>query len=369
MKILIAAGGTGGHLSPAFALAQEVIYEKPTSKILFVTSKKKSDVEAVKKRNLEFRSIDVVALQCSHKFKNVFSFAKLFLGFLKSLLLILGFKPDIVIGFGGYVSVPVMLAAFVLKRRTIIHEQNVKPGLANSFLSYFADKFAISFKKTEDFIRRKDLVLTGNPLRREIFNIDKISALKRFNFSSDKFHILVIGGSQGSHSINMLTVGALSIMDSSVKNKMEFIHITGKNDYNQILESYKRSGVSANVFPYLDDIGYAYAASDLVIARAGATTISEILSFNLPSILIPYPYARAHQILNAKVLEEGGCCVLRDEKEISPEIFKSILLEFYSNRGILSNMTENCRRLFTGGSARNLANLVIHSLPVESRVR
>ncbi len=361
MKILIAAGGTGGHLSPAIALAQEIIYEKPASKILFVTSKKKSDIEAVAKRNLEFKPIDAEALQFSRKFKNIFSFARLFLGFLKSLLLILDFKPDIVIGFGGYVSVPVVLAAFVLKRRTIIHEQNVKPGIANKLLSYFADKVAISFKKTEDFIRRKNLVLTGNPLRREIFNIDKISALKRFNFSPDRFHVLVVGGSQGSHSINMLTVGALSIMDSPVKNKMEFIHITGKNDYSQILESYKRLGVRANVFPYLDDMGYAYKACDLAIARAGATTISELLSFNLPSILIPYPYAAAHQILNAQVLEDGGCCELRRENEISAEILKNMLLEFYNNREVLSNMAENCRKLFTGGSARNLANLVIHS--------
>ncbi len=357
MRVLIASGGTGGHLFPAISLAEELKGRNPDNIIWFVTSKKGIDSKVISKRGFEFSVLKVDAVTFRLDYKNLLSIARLIKAFFDCLLLILRFRPDVVIGFGGYVSFPVMVAGLFLKKKTLIHEQNVKPGRANRCLAYFVDRIAISFEKTQEFLRNKNVSLTGNPLRREFFNIDRQTAIGRLSISDDKFRVLVIGGSQGAHRLNMLIPEAVSMLNGLLRDKLQLMHITGNKDYNLVSESYGRVGVDAMVFSFLDEIGLAYLASDLVIARSGATTICEILFFKLPSILIPYPYAMAHQSLNARVLEEAGCCMLREETDLSKGELKNLLLELYNNRALLKRMSENCNKLFVKDSAKKLADL------------
>lgn len=358
MRVLIASGGTGGHLFPAISLAEELKGRNPDSRIWFVTSEKEIDTKVISKRGFEFSILKVDGITFRLNYKNLLSIARLIRAFFDSLLLILRFKPEVVIGFGGYVSFPVVLAGLFLKKKTIIHEQNVKPGRANRFLAYFVDSVAISFEKTGEFLRKKNVSLTGNPLRQEFLNMDRQGAVSRLSVLSDKFRILVIGGSQGAHRLNMLIPEALSMLNGPLRYKLQLMHITGNKDFNLVSESYNRLSIDSKVFSFLDEIGLAYLASDLVIARSGATTICEILFFKLPSILIPYPYAMAHQSLNARILEEAGCCILREETDLSKGELKNLLLELYNNRALLKQMSENCNKLFVKDSAKKLADLV-----------
>lgn len=358
MRVLIVSGGTGGHLFPAIALAEELKERNTEKEILFVISKKDMDIKTVSKRDLKFRAIDIDSIMLRPTFKNLLSILKFTIAFFISLLIILEFKPDIVVGFGGYVSLPIITAALILRKKTLIHEQNVKPGRANKLLSYCVDKIAISFEKTKDFFKKKNVILTGNPLRRELLNIDKLTAIKEFSLSGDKFHILIMGGSQGAHRINLLALETFSSFNGLMKDKLQLIHITGNKDYKRVKDGYNMLGIDARVFSFLDEVGYAYTASDLVIARSGATTISEILFFGLPAILIPYPYARTHQTLNAKLLEDKGCCILWEEDKISKKELENSLLRLYNNKSLLKQMSKNCNRLFIVDSTKKLADLV-----------
>lgn len=372
MNILIAGGGTGGHIFPALSLAQELRRKNPANKIIFVGSDRKLELELFKKNNCDYRILKLVTPPTSLSFKVLLFLLQFIRALFKSFKLVKEFKPQVVVGFGSYTSVAVILAAKFSdanrgrstpgrKNITIlIHEQNVYPGRANRFLGILADKIAISFRESQDYVRQKNkIVITGNPVRFSFLNKDKAVALKYFKLVPDKFTILVMGGSQGAHFLNQALVKLISILRAEERDKLQFIHLTGTGDFNWVKQCYQNYEGKAAIFSFLDEMDLAYLASDLVIGRAGATAIAEICTLGRPSILVPYPYAGGHQKFNALVLKKKGAAVVLEQKELSAKILKDNLINLMNDKKRLENISANSSSLSFAQAGENLAREVL----------
>jgi UDP-N-acetylglucosamine--N-acetylmuramyl-(pentapeptide) pyrophosphoryl-undecaprenol N-acetylglucosamine transferase len=268
-------------------------------------------------------------------------------------------KPDAVAGFGGYVSAPAIVAAFILRKPILIHEQNVIPGKATRFLSHFSDTTALSFEKTRDYIKNKKVILTGNPVRKPFFATTKQQACRKMNLDEAKFKILAVGGSQGSHKINMAVSDALEAMDESERKNICMIHLTGSRDEDLVKEKYERIKVDHKVCGFLDDVWNGYQASDLVIARCGAGVISEISACAKPSILIPYPYARAHQAANAQELVSRGASLMVDEGQLNGQLLRDKIRQFLRDRNLFEDMSRKANSVCNPNAARILADKIL----------
>jgi UDP-N-acetylglucosamine--N-acetylmuramyl-(pentapeptide) pyrophosphoryl-undecaprenol N-acetylglucosamine transferase len=286
------------------------------------------------------------------------SFFKIFKTSLKSMLILLRFKPDLVIGFGGYASFFLVFFAWLLRIKTIIHEENVLMGRANRLLSPFVDCISIGFKQTEELLSfyKQKMVFTGNPLRKDFKIIEKKEASQYFGFSPDYFTILVMGGSQGAHRINIEFLKSIFLL----KNKVLFqvIHLTGEKDFAFLDKEYKNINIKIALFKFLKPMHYAFSAADLVICRAGAMTISEIIFFKLPAIIIPYPYAYRHQMYNATILRDNGCAILIEEDRLNSEVLSESILRLMESENKLIEMRKSYDKLLNI-SRRNLWDLVL----------
>ncbi|MDD4909891.1 MAG: UDP-N-acetylglucosamine--N-acetylmuramyl-(pentapeptide) pyrophosphoryl-undecaprenol N-acetylglucosamine transferase [Candidatus Omnitrophica bacterium] len=325
MKILIACGASGGHIFPAISFAERLKAERPQARILFVVSK--TAFGSAIPGGYDTRVISVLPparFFSARFFCFLFSLAR---AFFESISIIRKFDPVLVVGFGCYSCVPAVLAAVILRKKTLLHEQNVIPGRALRLLAPFVNKIAISFQETRDrfgFLYRKKIVLTGNPLRGELFGKSRDDALSFFGFDPGKKTILVMGGSQGSRKINKAFISAAAPLKDHLS--MQVIHICGRDDREYLAGEYKRLGVDARVFDFLKDMGYAYSLADAVVSRAGAMAVSEIIGLGKPSVLIPYPFARAHQSANAEVLSSAGAAIVIKDVELSAEYLRGRLL-------------------------------------------
>ncbi len=372
VKILIACGGTGGHIFPALSVAGE-LKKVSNADLLFVTDQRAECVLLFRNGEYKKEILPAVPLPERVGLRTIKFLLKLGKAMSASLSIINRYKPDLVVGFGGYTSAPVVFSAYLLGLPTFIHEQNVVPGRANRFLSRFVNKIAISFKETERYFNRfkSKLILTGNPVRDDISKVTREDALKKFNFNKDKFTILVMGGSQGSHKINKVFIDALSDMEESLKVNLQVIHLVGKRDYEWVNLRYKALNVRVRTFDFLEDMGSAYHAADLVIGRAGASTISELTTLGLPAILIPYPYAQAHQSQNAKLLERQGAAVLIEDDALSIETLKRQIIELIKIKERLTTLAFNSKRLGNPSASHQLAKEIlveIRSRPVRNLV-
>ncbi|MBM3249256.1 MAG: undecaprenyldiphospho-muramoylpentapeptide beta-N-acetylglucosaminyltransferase [Candidatus Omnitrophica bacterium] len=358
LKIIVATGESGGHIFPALSFLEALREkEKDLDALLVLPASCLKD-----KINLEAYRVEYLPI-CSIKpklnRKNIGALFKFFKGTLMSFLLLAGFRPDLVVGFGGINSVPLLVFAWLFRIRTMIHEQNVHPGRANRLLMRFADRVAISFDQTRDFIRidPDKLIFTGNPVRRELKRVEKNEALSFLGLEPDKFTLLVMGGSQGSRSINQGLLAAVSSIPQ--KDRFQIIHLSGREDYLKVRESYRGLNISAKVFDFLKPVHYAYSASDLVLSRSGAITVTEIMQFALPAILIPYPYAYQHQLNNARILEKKGCACIINDADLDKEILAEKLKGFLDDRQALSSMRSGYRGMKIEDSGVRLANAAI----------
>lgn len=341
LRVLVASGASAGHLYPALAFAQSLTCKWPDSDIAFVTSKRAGIENCIPEAGYEifFISICPFGLTIKKFLQAVYRFA---VSFLESFFIIERLRPDIVVGFGSYVSFPVLLEAALFKKPTIIHEQNLSLGLANKALSFFVDKVAVSFKETA--VESDKSVFTGNPLRKSLIKIDKEKAGRFFNLDV-KFTILTLGGSQGARKINAEFEGAVGLLEK--EEDFQFIHITGKKDYSDLKKNYNNCKIKHCVFDFLKEMHLAYSLADLVICRAGATTIAELAYFNKAAILIPYPYARSHQLENAHLLAKEGAAVVIEEKE----------LDYITLSGHISTfMHSDSKRKFIEGNIQKFSN-------------
>ncbi|MCG3203532.1 MAG: UDP-N-acetylglucosamine--N-acetylmuramyl-(pentapeptide) pyrophosphoryl-undecaprenol N-acetylglucosamine transferase [Elusimicrobia bacterium] len=323
MKILIAAGGTGGHFYPGLAVARELLLRQDS--VFFIIKKGDYVRPLLDRENIPYFAISAGGFKRSLHPANILVVLKLIFGFFESLRLLIKIKPNRLLVMGGYLSVPPALAARCLKIPVFLHEQNAIPGLANRCLSWLAAKVAVSFPSSKDVFGKK-AVVTGNPIRKEFLSLPNPSdARKRWGLVPGNLTFLVFGGSLGAHRVNQLVIESLEKLTSFV-DQFQFIHITGPSDVAWAQSHYKSNGFHAYVDSYCHDMPSAYAASDFVIARAGASTVSEIMVVKKPALFIPYPLATGgHQTANARYLADQGLAVIYEQKNLAGGEFVGIL--------------------------------------------
>lgn len=347
MKVLFAAGSSGGHIFPAIAAATELKNMDKAGDIRFVGGSRDIDRE--------------ILGNAGYKYYSISSRNRIMKDLVSSFVILRKFRPDLAVGFGGYVSFPVLVTARILGIPTMVHEQNVFPGLANRMLSKFANKIAVSFIGSNNFfMRKKAVVETGNPLRPTLVKMGRAEALAKLGLDEKKFTILITGGSQGAHFINEAVLAALNGMDKVSLNAIQIIHLSGAGDYEMVAAGYKSLDVVSRVFSFFTLMDEAYSASDLVISRAGATTISELALFEKPAILIPYPSPKVHQLENARFLEKNGAAIVIEQAGFSNGRFTSVILDLITDRDRLRLMSEKARSLSRPDAAKRLAQEIVN---------
>lgn len=349
MKIIIGTGGSGGHIFPALKVARglredghRVMFVGALNLVLDKLKDDKFDIFNLPARGFSSASLDSFFI----------SFFCMIKAICQSFRVLRNFKPDVVCGFGGYGSFPIVFAAALLRYSTLIHEQNVMPGRANAFLARFVSKIALSFKRTQQYFPARKVVLTGCPCHTQDQFFLKEELFDKFHLNRDKFTILVFGGSQGSHRINHEFMQAVRLL----KDRLEFqaIHITGGKDYEYFQDCYKDMDCSVSLFDFLNEIQEAYSLADLVISRAGAATVTEIANFAVPSILIPYPFAKGHQKANASVLRDANIADVIEEEDLSSDKLKDAILNFYEKRITHQQIKERLKGLFVSDATTHL---------------
>ncbi|MFA5090141.1 MAG: undecaprenyldiphospho-muramoylpentapeptide beta-N-acetylglucosaminyltransferase [Candidatus Omnitrophota bacterium] len=339
MKVLVVSGSSGGHIFPALSLLDALRLKDKNAQVILVLPRVNipCDLSSV---DYPVYKVSITNLRRGSFLASLISILNFCKGFLESAFILLKFRPEAVVGFGSLVAIPVIFWAWILRIPILLHEQNVFPGRANRLLAVIADRIAVSFLETYRYLKvpEKKIVLTGNPLRRELIRIEKPKALDFFGLKKDRFTILIMGGSQGSRRLNSLFIQALQGFREQEKDDIQVIHLCGQGDYELISPAYKALSIEGRVFAFFESMQYAYSASDLIVSRSGASSIAEIMFYRIPAILIPYPYAYAHQVRNAAVLGEAGCAVIKEEKELTPEAFRSCLEGLLLNPGLLESM-------------------------------
>ncbi len=316
-SFLFAGGGTGGHLYPALAVAQQIRLMKPESEILFVGAKNKIEEKVVPEYGFNFKSIWISGFSRKLSLSNLLFPLKLFVSAIQSLMINFSFKPRVAVGSGAYVSGPVIWAASVFGSKVILLEQNSYPGITNRMLEKKAKEIHITFEESKKYFRDESkLKLTGNPIRIDLKLSDKSEAKKKFGLNELKKVLLVIGGSGGARSINQAVADNINQL---VSNNIQVIWQTGQFYYEQ----YKGfSNESVKIFPFISDMSAAYSASDIVLARSGATTIAEVSFLSLPVVFVPSANVAAnHQYMNAKALKVANAAELIEDKNLKDEFF------------------------------------------------
>ena len=340
MRVVIAAGGTGGHIYPAIAIINKIKEKEKDSEFLYIGTTDRMEKNIIPGLGIPFVGIEMVGLNRKNLFKNFEVLKKFKNAIDKAYVEIEKFRPDVVIGAGGYITAPVLYAAHKLKVPTLIHEQNSIPGLSNKFIGKFADKICVSLPNSLNLFPKKKVVYTGNPRSEEIINVKKKSKAD-LGFDKDKKLVVVVMGSLGS--ITMTT--KIKELIPGFNNKYyQVLVITGKNYY----DDYKELKVSDNVkiVPFMEDLINLLKDSDLIVSRAGASTIAEITAIGLPAILVPSPYVtNNHQYKNAKELEDIGACKIVSEEEFSKDKIINEIDKLFDNIDLYNEMSNKSRSL------------------------
>jgi len=331
MRVLIAGGGTGGHLFPAVAMAETFRMREPAGAILFVGKKAPLEVSTLSKKGFDHVGIAAEGFKGRGFWQQVRSLAIFPKGFWQAIGIIWRFNPDIIIGVGGYASGAVALAAKLMGKKMVIHEQNLIPGFTNRLLGRFADRIFISFPDSLTIFNRSKVLVTGNPVRRELLGP---SATK---LASGWFTVLVVGGSQGAHAINCAVVEALDHLKTPAR--IRFFHQTGPKDVGGVTHAYEAREIRATVKPFFEHMADPYLLADLVICRAGATTVAELTTLGKPAIFIPYPFAaNNHQERNARYISEAGGGEMILEKNLNGPLLAEKIDYYVSNPKALEEM-------------------------------
>ena len=353
MRALIAAAGTGGHIYPGIAVANEILRRDEKSQIRFVGTARGLENRLVPQAGFELSIIDSAGLKSVGTAARLRGLAKLPRSFAEARRIIREFRPDIVIGAGGYVSGPVLLMAALMKLPTIVFESNALPGWTNRKLARFVDKAAVSFEASLPFFSGKGVVI-GNPVRREFF---EIPVRQR---DPSQFSILIFGGSQGAHAINEAMVAALPELEAQ-RNLLRVTHQTGEADFEHVRNAYLEAGwgEQAEVKRYIDDMVKSFAAADLVICRAGATTTAELIAAGKAAIMIPFPLAADdHQRKNAEALEANGAARMILQKDLTGTRLAQEIERLVQLPDELKKMEIASRKLARGDAAASAVDLI-----------
>jgi UDP-N-acetylglucosamine--N-acetylmuramyl-(pentapeptide) pyrophosphoryl-undecaprenol N-acetylglucosamine transferase len=321
--ILFACGGTGGHLFPALAIADELRKIKESTNILFVGTKKKIEARIVPERGYEFEAIWISGFHRSIKPDNLLFPVKVVVSIVQSFFLMKRFRPDVVVGTGGYVCGPVLYVASLLGIPTMVHESNSYPGITTRLLSKRATKVFTAFKATNRWLKRTDNIeLVGTPTRESLDGATRESAQAFFGLDKSKKTVLVFGGSLGASSVNSALV---NVLDKLLTQDVQLIWQTGRNDLKDVTERSKGKRIGWTG-AFIDRMDLAYAAADVVVSRAGATTLAELTRIGKPAILVPYPYAAAdHQTMNARTMADSGAAIMVSDNELDRQLESALL--------------------------------------------
>jgi len=353
VRILAVTGSSGGHIFPALSFLAQLKERRNDVETLLVLPKKNIKYEVIP-HDYRVKQTCITSLSLRPDFKGIKGVLNFIKGWLESLFIFFEFRPDIVVGFGSLNSIPLILWAWFFRSKTLIHEQNLIPGRANRLLAKFCDKIAVSFEETKDYLKvaKNNLIFSGNPLRRQLEKVDKKEAAQFFGFDPAVFTLLVMGGSQGSSKINAVFLRALSLIDRI--SCFQVVHISGENDFDSLQKAYNVMGRKVKLFAFLKEMQYAYSAVDLAISRAGATAITELIFFQLPAIIIPYPFAYRHQQANAAVLKNRGAAMVIDDDVLTPQL----LAEAIGGCAGESEKIKAMRRGFDGISLPDAGNVL-----------
>ena len=353
MRLLIAGGGTGGHLYPGIAVAQSWMGEGEDFQVLFVGTARGIEAKVLPKEDLPLEIISAGGIMRRSFPQKISAFAKFFRGLVQSLRVVGRFRPHVVLGVGGYASAPAVVAAWMLRRPVVLLEQNVVPGLTNRFLSRLARRVAVALSGAAGYFQSEKVVETGLPLRAEFavpFERDTSSW-------EGQLRILVFGGSQGAEAINRTVVEALPLLGEALI-EMNFVHQTGEVDLELVRAAYARVNAQAEVEPYLFDMPARYRWAHLAVARAGAMTAGELIAAGLPAILIPLPSAtHGHQQANARLLEDEECAWVISQSDLTGEILADLWRKAQRDRSVLAKMSLHSHRLAQPNSSKTVVTL------------
>jgi len=338
MRLLLAGGGTGGHLFPAVALAQLLLEQEADAAVQFVGTDHGLEAKVLPQLELPLETIDISGLVGKSLGKKLALLPKLLKSVRQSLQIIDRFRPDVVVGVGGYASGPVALAAKKRGCPLLLHEQNAWPGLTNRILGRWADRVCVTFKETRSAFSDKQALLTGNPVRRELAS--------QMAPANGQPTLLVFGGSRGARAINQAMLGVLPLL-GEWQGELHIIHQTGGDDLQSVREGYQAAGwQDVEVVTFIDDMAAAYRRAHLVLCRAGATTIAELTCCGRPAILVPFPFAAGdHQMVNARSLAKRGAALMLPQTEMNPPNLASLLRNLLGDRERLLDMAGVARSL------------------------
>jgi UDP-N-acetylglucosamine--N-acetylmuramyl-(pentapeptide) pyrophosphoryl-undecaprenol N-acetylglucosamine transferase len=344
MNVIMSCGGTGGHIYPAIAIADKIKEHHPDANILFIGTKKGMENSLVPAAGYEIRGIDASGIDRHHLVSNIKTLRDAMKGSQEAYHIMKDFKPDVAIGTGGYVTGSVIMTASRLGVPCYIHEQNAVVGVSNKMLERYATKVFISFESSKDQFRHPEkTVLSGNPIRSAFKVLDKAQCRQELGYSEEDRILLIFGGSLGAEIINK---AALSFSCETAADGIKLIFITGRRYFDEIKAEYDaRGGVPENtrLLPYADNMPTLMCASDLVVSRAGAIAVSELLACGKPSVLIPSPnVTNNHQFHNAKAVADSGAALLLQESSMKddPELFSGSVISLLESPERLNAMSE-----------------------------
>jgi len=360
MRLIITGGGTGGHLFPGISLAQAMMLNNPGCEVLFIGTERKVDKTALADLGFAVMTIKSQGIKGKSLGAKLWAMLQQPAALFEAGRIIRKFKPDLVFGVGGYVTGPVILAARLLGITTCIHEQNSVPGLANRLLGHIADRVFVSLPGSEKYFPESKTILSGNPVRSNIVKAAKQKGQKK---SNEPLTLLILGGSQGARRLNslMLEAAAKSLLESGTMPKI--IHQTGEHDEIHVRQKYAELGISARVQAFFSDMAEIYSQADLVVSRAGATTLAELTVFHKPVILVPFPFAADnHQEINGRYLVEAGGGLMFRQSELDGEILGREIKRLLTDRQLLADMAANSGKIAKPEATETIVNTCIELL-------
>ncbi len=350
LRVLIAGGGTGGHVYPGVAIAREIRRRHPAAELLFVGTKRGLEMKIVPAEGFRLETITISGLKGSRPLKQLKSLLAVPKSLLEARSILQRFQPSLVVGVGGYSSGPPVLMAVLMGIPAMLQEQNALPGLTNRLLARVARKVATAFRDCECYFGSK-AVLTGNPVRAEFSQVPGRTG-------NDPFTVLVFGGSQGAQPINQSLIEALAILKPQLPD-LQVIHQTGERDYPRIKQAYEAMRMDADVRPFFEDIPKQFAAADLLVCRAGATTLAEVTVAGKPAILVPFPQAADdHQRKNAEALAQAGAAETILQKDLNGPTLAARIRFYFDHRDALRRMEQNSRAVGRPDATERIVDLV-----------
>ena len=351
MRAVLAGGGTGGHVIPALAIAQE-LKTRYGAELLFIGTSRGIENRLVPAAGYRLERVEIGALKKVSMATRIKTLFDLPIAVLKAKKILNDFRPDVVIGVGGYASGPAMLAAVFGGIPTVAFEPNVVPGFANKVVGMMVTAAAVQFEKTCRYFNR--CRVTGVPVREAFFAIGKSEAKRCPTCPAT---VLVFGGSQGAHAINQAVVDSLEALNREIPN-LHLVHQCGERDYESLQPAYLRVSFSAELYPFINEMPEAFRKADLLVCRSGASTVAEITAAGKPAILIPFPAATDdHQTRNAEALVQAGAAVLMKESELTPERLVATVRELLSDKEKLTKMGEAAKALAHPNAANEIATM------------